>query len=51
MIRERIAKIQNELCADSAFLVSSDKNRFYYTGFESSAGAVLITKNEAYFCP
>ena len=49
MIRERITKIQNELSADAAFLVSSDKNRFYYTGFESSAGAVLITKNEAYF--
>ena len=49
MIRERITKIQNELSADAAFLVSSDKNRFYYTGFESSAGAVLITKTEAYF--
>lgn len=31
-----------------AFLIASDVNRFYLTGFSSSAGCVLITKNNAY---
>ena len=32
-----------------ALLITSDVNRFYLTGFRSSAGAVLITPEAAYF--
>lgn len=33
---------------DGAALILSDSNRFYLTGFESSDGGVLVTKNESY---
>ena len=49
MIKERVLKLQQVLKADEAFLVSSDSNRFYLTGFNSSAGTVLITKFDAVF--
>lgn len=49
MIKERITAVQNELQPGEAFLVTSGTNRFYYTGFESSAGAVLITREAAVF--
>ena len=49
MIKERIVKIQSELKIDEALLVTSHSNRFYLTGFESSAGKVLVTKDVAYF--
>ena len=35
--------------ADCAALVVSPENRFYLTGFPSSAGAVLVTAKNAYF--
>ena len=46
---QKIKTIQNELDGTSALLVTSSANRFYLTGFNSSAGSVLITKNNAYF--
>lgn len=49
MIKERINKIQEELQNNEALLVTSHSNRFYLTGFESSAGKVLVTKDSAYF--
>lgn len=49
MIKKRVETIQNNLEKDTALLITSGPNRFYFTGFESSAGNVLITKNEAYF--
>ena len=49
MIKERIIKIQAELESNEALLVTSHSNRFYLTGFESSAGKVLVTKEIAYF--
>lgn len=49
MIKQRICSVQKELQQGEAFLVTSGTNRFYYTGFESSAGAVLITQDEAVF--
>ena len=49
MIKERIIEIQKKLANDEALLVSSGSNRFYLTGFESSAGKVLVTKEVAYF--
>ena len=48
-MKERVLKLQQVLKADEAFLVSSDSNRFYLTGFNSSAGTVLITKFDAVF--
>lgn len=49
MSQERIKKIQENLSSDTALLVTSGANRFYVTGFHSSAGVVLVTKEEAYF--
>lgn len=47
MIKQRVACVQQALASDEAFLVTTDTNRFYYTGFPSSAGAVLITADAA----
>lgn len=44
----RIRHLQNNLAKDKAFLITSDINRFYFTEFSSSAGAVFITKHNAY---
>ncbi len=49
MIKTRIETIQNNLQSSEALLVTSGANRFYLTGFESSAGSVLVTKDQAYF--
>ena len=49
MIKERVLKLQENLKDTEAFLISSDSNRFYLTGFNSSAGWVLITKFDAVF--
>lgn len=44
----RIDKLRAILPDDkSAFLITSDINRLYYSGFRSSAGAVFITKKSA----
>lgn len=45
---ERIAKLREIIPDDScAVLITSDINRFYYSGFKSSAGTMFITKNTA----
>lgn len=49
MIKERILNLQEILKDDEAFWISSASNRFYLTGFNSSAGTVLITKTKAVF--
>ena len=49
MIRKRVEQIQNLLGNSEAALISSIPNRFYLTGFESSDGFVVITKNYAVF--
>ncbi len=49
MIKERIIKLQEILKDSEAFMVSSSSNRFYLTGFNSSAGTVLITRTNAVF--
>ncbi len=49
MIKNRILNLQELLKDDEAFLISSGANRFYLTGFNSSAGTVLITKKHAQF--
>ena len=48
-MKNRILKIQNELQTDEALLILSDANRFYFTGFPSSAGNVIITKQNCIF--
>ena len=49
MFEKRIAEIQSKLKDTTALLVVSGPNRFYLTGFHSSAGSVLVTKQKAYF--
>ncbi len=49
MIRRRIQILQAELQRNQAFLIKSPSNRYYLTGFSSSAGAVVITKNRSLF--
>ncbi len=44
----RIEKIRSRLKKDGdAVLITSDSNRFYASGFNSSAGYILISQNEA----
>ena len=49
MTTERVQKIREKLAPDTALLVTSEANRFYLTGFHSSAGVVVVTKEKAYF--
>ena len=49
MFQTRIAEIQSKLNDTAALLVVSGPNRFYLTGFHSSAGSVLVTRQKAYF--
>ena len=49
MIEKRIKEVQSELGAKEALLVTDGNNRFYLTGFRSSAGTVLVLKEKAYF--
>ena len=48
-MKERIERIKENLGNHEAFLVFDDADRFYLTGFDSSAGIVFITKEKAYF--
>lgn len=45
----RIEKLQNQLEKTEAALIFGNTNRFYLTGFNSSAGLVLITCEKAVF--
>lgn len=49
MTKNRIEKLQKSLKNGEAFIVYYGPNRFYLTGFNSSAGVVLITRNSADF--
>ncbi len=49
MFAKRIVQLQEKLNVKEALLVISEPNRFYLTGFHSSAGSVLVTKEKAYF--
>ncbi len=46
---QRIKSIQNSLSDSEAFVIISDINRLYFTGFSSSAGTLLITRDAAEF--
>lgn len=45
MIQERIEKLKTKLSSNEAVLILSPENRLYFSGFKSSAGAILITQN------
>lgn len=47
MTADRISRLQSALESGAAALITSDSNRFYFTGFRSSAGQVLITRDSA----
>lgn len=49
MTKNCILNLQEALKDSEAFLICSGSNRFYLTGFNSSAGTVLITKSKAIF--
>lgn len=48
-MENRVDKLKNALDDNEALLIKSDANRFYISGFHSSAGIVFITKKNAYF--
>ena len=49
MTKNRILNLQEILKDNEAFWVTSGSNRFYLTGFNSSAGTIMITKRQAVF--
>ncbi len=48
-MKERIEQLRAALKENEAVLITDGANRFYLTGFHSSAGQVLVTKRGAYF--
>ena len=44
---DRIARVQAEMTCQAAVVVSG-VNRFYLTGFSSSAGTIFITKRQSF---
>lgn len=49
MYQKRIENIMNILEKNQAAIIINNSNRLYFTGFSSSAGAVIITRETAYF--
>lgn len=49
MTNETIQKVQAWLAEDAAALVISPENRYWLTGYFSTDGTVLVTKQKAYF--
>ena len=47
MFAKRIEELKKVLDLDTDFIVTSDENRFYLSGFHSSAGCVVVTQNTA----
>ena len=48
-MEQRIKAIQNELQNGEGILINNAPNRLYFTGFSSSAGVLLISKNSCDF--
>lgn len=46
-MKERVKKLEGLLLPNEAMLITSNQNRFYFTGFPSSAGMAVITHGEA----
>ena len=49
MFLKRINQIMEILDENQAAIITDDSNRLYFTGFSSSAGTVVITKNGGWF--
>ena len=49
MLSGRIKKISSFLQGNEAIIVENEANRFYFTGFNSSAGVVIVTSQKAFF--
>lgn len=49
MTESRIENVKKNLEKNQGLIITGGANRFYFTGFESSAGTVFITKDNAYF--
>lgn len=49
MIQERINHLRKHLKKNCAALILSEVNRLYFSGFRSSAGAIVVTENRAVF--
>ncbi|MGN0518845.1 MAG: M24 family metallopeptidase [Acutalibacteraceae bacterium] len=47
-MQNRVEKLAAKLNENEAAIVISDINRYYLTGFKSSSGAVVVTKDKAY---
>ena len=43
-----ISELQGNLHFGEGLLICSNANRFYYTGFSSSAGMLLVSKEDVY---
>ena len=48
-MEKRIEKIKEFIKNNQAAIITEDKNRFYFLGFNSSAGVLVITNENAYF--
>ena len=48
-MKKRIEKIKEILSDGQGAIITDDRNRFYFLGFNSSAGVLVITKEKAYF--
>lgn len=48
-MENRVKQIMQALKKNQALLIQSHANRFYLTGFSSSAGSIVITKDKATF--
>lgn len=46
-MKDKLDIIKDSLEENEAFLITGEANRFYLTGFKSSAGAVMITREKA----
>jgi len=46
---ERIEKLFKFLKTDEAAVITSPENRYYFLGFKSSAGVLVVTDEKAYF--
>ena len=49
MTEQRIKKLQKILSEGTAAVITSGANRFYLTGFQTSSGMVVATRDAAYF--
>ena len=47
-MKKRIEKLKSNLKCNEAYLITSELHNYYLSGFESTDGALIITKKDAY---